>query len=170
MRFFLTVLLLIFGCLLASPSIAQSQSAKIKAVFLFKFFDYTSWHSDKDPKQTKRGIVCTYGPHPFKNALHYIADKKSKSVKYETKEIDTPDQAKFCHIVFIARGHIGDVSAFNRTNALVVSDSGGTNQKGGTIEMRSQGGKVKLLIDLNNARAQNIKLSSRLLKIAEVSK
>ena len=164
-------LCIFISCLLfALPVHAQDQSTKVKAVFLFKFFDYVTWPKNKDPKYTNKGVICTYGPHNFDNTLEYISAKRSSDIQYQIRKISSPKQAKECHIVYVSPSRFADVKGLVGSNILITSGSKGFLEKGGIIEMLDEKNKVKLRIHLGNARKNDIKISSKLLKIAEVLK
>ena len=158
----------------ASPALAQDKVSKVKAVFLFKFFDYVSWPESKNPKTTGIATVCTYGPHPFGRALHYIAGKKSVSnggkVRYKVRSIRSIREASSCHVVYVARKNYGYLREASGMNVLTVADRDGFVERGGVLEIGDGGSAFKLSINLENAQAQDLVISSQLLKLSNVKR
>ena len=150
--------------LCASPSYASDQVNKIKAVFLFKFFDYVSWPTaDEDDK-----TLCTYGPHPFGKNLSYIAKMQNGG---NTKVISIPslDQAGKCNVLYIHDNTSKkQLSNTSMKNTLIVSSSNDSLENGGVISMVEKSGRIRLYINLKEAEKKKLKISSRLLDIAEV--
>ena len=168
--FYVCLFLLLGAAFVFSPHpvYAQGKSDKVKAVFLFKFFDYVTWPPGKKPGESGDGYLCTYGRHSFADSLDYIAARKSGKYRLRTKSISSLDDAESCHVLFVTRGNYGEISSFNNNGVLVVGDSGGVLERGGAVELQESGGKVGLVVDLHNAKKRGLKISSRLLDIADV--
>jgi hypothetical protein len=160
----LFLLLVVF----VTPLMAKSQSVKVGAVFLFKFFDYTTWPARQDPKKTGNGVVCTLGDHPFGDALTYIASKKSGDVRYQVRKLSNLDEADNCHIIYLSKRHFDTMGSIKGANILVTIGHDGFLQQGGVIEMMNRDNRMRLRIHLKNAKDRDLKFSSRLLKIAEI--
>ena len=167
-RFVILTMSLFFVVGFFSHAYAQEQSDKVKAVFLFKFFDYTAWPSDKDPKYTKNGIICLLGEHSFGDMLTYIAKKKSGKISYKIQEIVRPQEANDCHIIYFSRDNFYHVQSLSRVNALMVADDPNFIEQGGVIEVLDEGDRMNIRIHLGHVKEQKLKISLRLLKIAEV--
>lgn len=150
-------------------SFAQRKSDKVKAVFLFKFFDYVTWPKGKVPGENGDGVLCTYGSHPFGNTLEYIAAHKGEKYSLRIKAVKSLDGLNGCHILYMSGDNYNrKFSLEDGKGILFVSDSDKTLNYGGVIELYENDGKIGLVIDLKNAKKQNLKISSRLLDIAEV--
>lgn len=162
--------ILVFSCICicclayAKPTLASDQLNKVKAVFLFKFFDYVSWPDNNSTTDT----LCTYGAHPFGEDLHYIA--KMRSVKKTVViPLSSLSDINKCQILYIDKPN--DQKALSRMDiksTLVVSSNKSIINYGGIISMEEQFGRVQLSINLKTAREKNLKISSRLLEISDV--
>jgi hypothetical protein len=162
----LLVLSCIFACSLtcASSAYASEQLNKVKAVFLFKFFDYVSWPDNK----TETDTLCTYGHHPFGQDLHYIA-KMRQAKKTEVIALSSLSEIDKCQILYIDNPRDQkELSKVDIKETLVVSSSRAAINYGGIISMEEQFGRVQLYINLKTARDKKLKISSRLLEISEV--
>ncbi len=166
--------LLILGAVLTClpyTAFAQNKSDKVKAVFLFKFFDYVTWPQGKIPGENNDGVLCTYGKHSFGDTLEYIAARKSGKYRLRTKVVKSLENINGCHVLYMAGDYYKSASPLeNKKGVLLVSDSAGILNFGGVIELYEEDGKVGLIIDLQNAKKKNLKISSRLLDIAKVQR
>lgn len=159
--------------LLGFPRVVLSQenADKIKSVFMFKFFDYVTWPSGYVPGTSGDGILCTYGSHPFGETLTHLASLKSADHRFRVQSVSSVEQGKRCHVLYVAKSRYDKVPAFpSGSGVLIVGDDDGFLEAGGIIQMKEDKGKVRLMIDLNNAKKHGVQISSRLLNIAEVRK
>ena len=153
-------------CLICvTPSHAADQLERVKAVFLFKFFDYVSWENKaKAPKR-----LCTFGHHPFGKDLIFIA-KMRNSDKINIIDIDTLADAAKCHVLYIH--HIDNNKPLNNipnnAQTLIVSSDMSALKSGAMVLMEEKSGRVQLSINLKAAERKHLKISSRLLQISNV--
>lgn len=165
-KLILAAFLCAFSLVCAPSSMASEPIDKIKAVFLFKFFDYVSWQNDT----RKTGTLCTLGQHPFGNDLIYIS-KMKESPKLNVISIASLQEVKKCHVLYVHEIKNIKTKDISKTkNTLVVSSDRNALNKGSTIMMSEKSGRVHLSIDLKTAENNNVKISSRLLQIAEVKR
>lgn len=151
-------------CTYASASYAEDQLNKIKAVFLFKFFDYVSWHESAPQQHT----LCTLGPHPFGDMLNDIS-QLTKERQMRVLDLKDIKDAGMCQVLYIHQ--MNDKYSLNDKAldyTLVVGDDLDFIQNGGVIIMAEKSGKINLTIDLKQAEKNKLKISSRLLGIADV--
>lgn len=163
----------LLGTFLFCPqtAFAQDKARQVKSVFLFKFFDYVTWPSGYVPGVSGEAVLCTLGSHDFGNMLEYIADRKSSDFRFRVKSINNISESKACNILFVNSGKYADIRALQENSGvLIVGDKHNILESGGVIQMKEDGGKIGLIVDLQHARKQNLKISSRLLDIAEVRK
>ncbi len=169
-KLFLIVIMVTF-CTVIRPSLAipQDKIDKVKAVFLFKFFDYTSWPDENSPSLGRPARLCVFGPHSFGSSLSYIAEKKSASVIYDVSSINNLYDVSHCHIVYFSPENYSKLRELDgQEHILTVGDGRGFIEAGGAVELRLVGEKIKIRVNLENLKQQNIKLSARLLDIADV--
>lgn len=151
-------------CIYAGVSYADNQLNKVKAVFLFKFFDYVSWHEAAPQQQT----LCTLGPHPFGNMLNEISQLRPKEHR-RVIALNSIKDVGICQVLYIHKKS-DEYSLSNKAldYTLVVGDDLEFIKNGGVIIMAERSGKINLTIDLKQAEKNKLKISSRLLGIADV--
>lgn len=139
---------------------SEERRNKVKAVFLYKFFDYVTWPETKAERK-----LCILGTAPFMDILFYIQKKQKTPV--EIQNITSEAEAKKCDLVFFA-GKARTSDALATPGVLTVSDTTGFAENGGMIELIDREEEIDLKINLNTVRDSGLKVSSRLLGIAEV--
>ena len=164
------ILLLAFCmlCFVASQGYANDRRDKVKAVFLYKFFDYVTWQEKRDPINHPPAVICTMGNVPFGDVLKYLSKKQQKKISNRTQEIRSVNDAASCHMVFASSDTAGILHNASLSNVLTVSDAERFAQNGGMIELKDKPEKVELVINLKAVKAGNLKIRSHLLEIAEV--
>lgn len=167
MRRFFLIAALIGTCFMTCGANARAadQIERIKAVFLFKFFDYVSWDTPKGSNKT----LCTFGSHPFEKDLEFIAKMRQQDT-INVIEIDRLTEAKKCNVLYIHdidnKTELARIPA--TANVLIVSSEKRALQNGGMIVMEEKSGRVQLSINLKAAESKKLKISSRLLQISNV--
>lgn len=148
-----------------APVQASQNFNQIKALFLFKFFDYVTWPSTK----TNQNTICTYGKSDLNQLLQLISNNHKYQGKVTVKNINSPQNYGDCHILFLSPDNYKNISAIQRTAPLlIIGDTKEILDQGGIIELKETKGRIGLTVNLNNAKARNLTISSRLLRIADI--
>jgi len=83
-----------------------------------------------------------------------------------------PEDASGCNIAFLARteaGHLAhSLDALRGQHVLTVTDATGDETHGAAIVLITQNNRIRLRINLAEARANDLVISSKLLRPAEV--
>ena len=149
---------LLLACCLVFPLPAHAvDKSKLEAVMLFKLMDYVSFPGNPQPM-----ALCAR-KDDFDGALAYIASSHARPVTLRFGV--TAENARGCQLIFIQAGEKLPDSGYA---ALSVGDAPGFAEKGGMVELRPEGERIGLLINLPATRAAGIIISSRLLSLATV--
>lgn len=154
--FFLTV----FG--FTTPVVAQSQDINaLKAAYIFNFSKFITWNRDSDEI-----IICldTENRWIFRQ-LKGLEGKtvNSKPFRVQTITIDEQtDVVNECHVLYMDKP-LGDVKVDLR-GVLVVSDSMNPES---IISFLVKEGRLTFEINAERADAQDVVISSRLLRLAK---
>ncbi len=164
-------LLLLSGLAVAGSS---SVEQKIKAAYLYNFTKFISWPAD-DAETFK---LCLLGEDAVGRLLVPLEKKTAMGLPIRLRRLQRPDQARDCHIVYLA----GEETAWNMENialqgvltissgsqALTVSGEEGFAQQGGMIGFVVRKGRVRLQINLQALKNSGLKVSAKLLEVAEI--
>lgn len=137
---------------------------QIKTAYLFHFAELAEW-----PEST-HVVICLQGNHPIRAYLPVLDGQQINNKAVQVK-FDTPIAIAECQILFFS-----DLNALSTTvleqaqeyHVLLVSDVDTFAQKGGMIQFALRDNKLKLVVNLSSVKLAGLKLSSKLLRMAEI--
>ena len=109
----------------------------------------------------------------FNDLINKLYDgKKIKSKKVKIVHIDSIDNLEFTNVLYIPDSKASSLSNIlektKNKNILLISDIRGFAEKKGTMQIYFVSQKIKLKINLDTAKEENLKIKSSLLRIASV--
>lgn len=146
---------------------------QIKAAFLYKFAKFVEWPNDVAPDSTQPFILGVLGKDPFGRVLdRTVADETVKGRRIVVRRFKTPEDLSFCHILFISsseKKRLSEIIArLKHSSILTVGEMNGFIQAGGMIALFTRDNKVRFAINVEAAEQANLRLSSRLLRLARI--
>jgi len=163
--------LLLTACLLAGPAMADggeegliSREFQIKTAYLFHFVELTEWPDAGDIS------ICLRGNSQLSQFLPALEGRSNAGHVVHVKVLAN-DSQEHCQILFLSNGESITPSLFEQAKAehiLLVSDAENFARNGGMLQFALRDNKVKLLVNLNSVKAAGLKLSSKLLRLAEI--
>jgi len=161
------------SCLLFSQLSCADDSSleyKIKAGYLYNFTKFITWPEDND----KTFNLCILGDDPFGDLIDPIEKRSAFGRPIKLFRLDKIEKGLHCHLLFAS----ASVQAgFFSKNTLLIQDVGKTLTVGDGKEFASQGGmigfvnrqgKIKLQINLASIKQSDLKVSAKLLEVAEL--
>jgi hypothetical protein len=146
----------------------------VKAAFIYNFAKFVHWPDDSFNGPRDRIELCVYSKDPFGDALQRLRDRTAQGRSFHVRRCDSLDELKKCHIVFIGaasrRDRVEAIRFLRGRAALTVGDRSGFADRGGMIELYEVKERIRFRINLQAARHAGLKISSELLKLAEVVK
>lgn len=143
---------------------AISREYQLKTAYLFHFAELAQW-----PDSTQM-TICVQGDSPLRFYLPALEGMEvdNKIVHILLDPVFAIDQ---CQILFLSE--LDALSEAMLTQAkihhvLLVSDVEQFASKGGMIQFTLRDNKLKLIVNLASVRAANLRLSSKLLRMAEI--
>ena len=165
-------LTLSFGC--ASSAAAQTpQEYQIKAVFLFNFAQFVEWPAEAFEAPDQPISICILGQDPFGGFLdETVRDEKVGERALVIRRYQRVEEAGACQILYVShseREDVRDIFAFLKGRSiLTVSDADAFASKGGMIRFLTRNNRINLRINVEAAEAAGLKISSKLLRPAEI--
>ena len=172
------ILVLMALVLLVGAPIADGQKSpahtefEVKAAFLYHFAKFVEWPEAAASKTAFE--VCIVGDDPFGKAFEpflgqEVQGRRLKIIRHPNA-VDIPR----CQILFVSASHKDHVGQILRQVAdepvLTVSDIDGFAASGGVVNFVLRDRKVRFAINVEAADRSGVKMSSRLLKLAEIVK
>ena len=169
-----TLLAALAAMLLASgPVRAQPSEYQVKAVFLYNFGQFVEWPRDTFDTPQAPFVICVLGEDPFGKTLDDVVRGESVGNRsLVVRRFSDPTTIEDCNILFVGRGEadrLDDALAAARGHSvLTVTDIEGAERHGAIIVLFNDRNRIRMRINLAEARANQLVISSKLLRPAEV--
>lgn len=151
---------------------ADSSGYKVKAAYLYQFTKFAQWPVGFFKHKDAPIRICVLGRNPFGEILNNFSTKKSQDRPITIEFLSSLEQASFCHLVFISQSEEKRLTQIlkhlKHVPVLTVSDMDDFSRRGGMIGFVPKQRKVGIEINVQSSKIANIKLSSKLLKVAIV--
>lgn len=145
----------------------------VKAAFLYQFANFVEWPSGSFSSSSSPIVIGVLGDDPFGDKLDdTVRGKTVDGRKITIKRSDDVKDLTSCHIVFISSSASGRLSKIiDRLRSESILTVGETDQfasHGGIIGFVIHDNKIGLQINVEAAKKAKLKISSKLLRLAEV--
>ncbi|HEY3916011.1 MAG TPA: YfiR family protein [Verrucomicrobiae bacterium] len=148
------------------------QEYEVKAQCLYHFAKYVEWPSNEFSASNAPITICVIGDDHFAEMLKaVVAGKTIDGRPVAVQSIERRDESQKCQILFVSFAEnkrldriLGPV---NSSPVLTVGEGTAFAQEGGIISFVIRNQKVRFDIDLDAAKQAGLKISSRLLSLAD---
>ena len=154
-----------------ADAVTELDEDQLKATFIYSFTKFTYWPGQNDTNIDDRQIyTCVLGAHPFGRELDQIAETQARfSVQY----LRAGDSFSHCHVLFVSRSENTRLQeillAAQDLPILTISDMDNFVESGGIIGLAlTRESTIRPVINLSACRRSNLRLSSKLLRLATV--
>jgi hypothetical protein len=152
---------------------APTREYQVKAVFLFNFAQFVEWPPGTFADATAPIVIGVLGSDPFGNLLEEaVRGETAQGRHIVVKRSAHPKELEECHILFISAKESGRLrgilAELKGKHILTVGESEGFATSGGIIRFMVDRGKIRLRINVEAARDSQLKLSSKLLRPAQI--
>jgi len=163
--------------LFLNPGTAKAQVSReyqLKAVFLYNFTQFTEWPTNAFAGTNSPIIIGIVGPDPFGSALEEtIRGETVAGHPLTVQHYLHPADIKTCHLLFITQPEIRQADEIlkivKEKPVLTVADADNAATAQVAIRFVVENNKVHFRVNAAAARAENISLSSKLLRVAEAT-
>jgi hypothetical protein len=162
------------GVLFSAGARAQvTDQYRVKAAFLYNFAKFVEWPPQSFQAPSVPFVIGVVGKNPFGNALvEAVAGKTLAGQPFQVREVTDPQQAADCQILFVSaseRKHLKPLlDAIENCGVLTVGETENFAAEGGIINFKIEGGSIRFQINLAAARKQQLRISAKLLSLAEI--
>ena len=148
---------------------------QVKAAFLYNFAKFVQWPPGTFASPTDPIGICIVGQNPFGSTLENMVQGKMVGDRtFVVRRLPDTQQAKSCQILFIGAGEWKRVrvmlDVLRGAPVLTVGETDDFTSFGGVIAFQLEGPRVRIQIDLQSAEHAKVRISSKLLSLAEIVK
>lgn len=146
---------------------------QVKAVYLFNFGQFVEWPRQALGPDNSPFVIGILGDDPFGKTIDDVVRGETLgSHPLVVKRFRDVEDITGCNILFIGRNERDKLdsalAAMRGRSVLTVTDIDGAEHKGAMIVLFNQDNRIRMRINLAEARAGNLVISSKLLRPAEV--
>ena len=148
---------------------AQASEYQVKAAFLFNFAKFVAWPPNTFPDANTPLVIGVLGRDPFGSLLDdTVRGERINSRPLIVQRYRNIAEIKNCQVLFISgseSGHLDQiVDHLKHRRILIVTDVDGGNG-GVIIRFVKEGNRIRFKIDAQAAKAANLIISSKLLRL-----
>lgn len=174
---------LVSACCVSTASLASAQTdeEELKAAFVINAINFVTWPDQAFNADDAPVTVCIRGHDPFGGQLKKMS-KNQRVGGRDIRVLSVDDRAaRVCHLIFVASidpTDVDDVLQQQGKPILTVAESDGFAERGGIIQIRFERNPVRgsrrwdiglrFRVNVKAATTAGLKISSRLLKVAEI--
>jgi hypothetical protein len=146
---------------------------QVKAAYLFNFGQFVEWPRQSYGSPDAPFVIGILGNDPFGATLDkVIAGESLGGHLLIVRRFSKPQDISSCNILFIARSEAPrleeTLKLLQGRNILTVTDIAGAESYGAIIVLINENNRIRMRINVGAARANNLVISSKLLRPAEV--
>lgn len=169
----ITAIVLLIIHLVITAQTSPSREYQLKAIFLYNFSQFVEWPPGSFSSDQAPLIIGIVGTDPFGSYLEEaISGEKINGHPLVIERYSSIDQIGACQILFVnlpeTKKREQVITTLKGRNILTVSDAPDFLQHGGMIRFFTRQGKLKLQVNLETAKAANLVISSKLLRLVEI--
>jgi hypothetical protein len=148
---------------------------QVKAAFVFNFTQFVEWPTQSFANPETRAVIGILGKDPFGTYLdETITGESLNKHSLTIQHFKDADEITNCQILFINLSDKNELKAIleklKGKNILTVSDANGFTKLGGMVRLYIKDDKINIQINLDAVKEENLVISSKLLKLAEIVK
>jgi hypothetical protein len=152
---------------------AEAREYQLKAVFLYNFALFVDWPPGAFEGDQSPIVIGVLGSDPFGAYLDEVANnEKVNNRPLAIRRFHRVEDVSNCQILFVgisSPSQLAEVfSSLKGKSILTVGEAEDFSRLGGMIRFFTEHNKVRLRINLAAARSAGLKISSKLLRPAEI--
>lgn len=147
----------------------------LKAAFIFNFTRFVEWPTNAFASTNSPLLIGVLGSDPFQGALEKIVQgERAQGRPIEVVRFARLADFQPVHILFLSKSMAAQLpDALRRADGyptLTVSDIERFAERGGMIQFFTQENQIRMRIDAEKARAANVSISSKVLRLAQLTR
>jgi len=167
------VSLLLLAALALPGQAVEADEYQVKGEFLLSFARFVEWPSESQVGLKDEIRVCVLGNGEVSSILSEVLHGKSAGRRgVMVRRVEDLAGVAWCRIVFITKSTELEpelvVNSLGATSILTVGETAGFAANGGMVNFTNDRSKVRFEINQGAARRAGLKISSKLLRLAEL--
>lgn len=157
----------------ASTQVNTVSEYQVKAVFLYNFTHFIDWPPASFESKYDSFIIGVIGNDPLAPFIEQaIKGEWIGTHILKLERFRSVEEISKCHILYVSSDDPDEVREIlrnaNKRKILTVGDTPNFARWGGMIRFYKENGKLRLQINNTVAKSEGLKISSKLLRVADV--
>ncbi len=155
---------------LVAPGLAAAQAEyEVKAAYLFRFLSFVEWPAQAFARPDAPLVIGVLGEDDVYAGLQEIvAGRQAQGRPLSVRRVKNGEGAKDLHVLFVGRAAAAELPKLPEVpGQLVVSEGASALDRGAVITFVRSEGRVRFEVALDAAERRGLRLSSRLLAVAQ---
>jgi hypothetical protein len=153
---------------------ALAAEYQVKAVFLFNFAQFVEWPPSAFPERQTPLVIGVLGRDPFGAYLdETVRGERVNNRPLTVRRYRRVEEIQTCHVLFISRSEADRLdqilASLKYRKILTVADVESAASSSVMIRFVTQQNKIRLRINPEAAKAANLTISSKLLRLGEIA-
>jgi hypothetical protein len=144
----------------------QLNPVSLKSLFIYNFTKHVDW-PENGAQYISIGIVNDQ--RLTEKLQQVLKNKKVKEKSFEVLPVQTPDDAKFCQLIFIPAEHGYQIKNFVKTfegkAVLIVTEGTGMTLKGAAISLIKDNDRLTFEVNENVISRSGLNVSKELIRL-----
>jgi hypothetical protein len=159
--------------LLLSAQKPPAREYQLKAAFIFNFTQFTEWPPSTYSSSKAPFVIGILGEDPFGSYLDELVKEETvNGHPLLVQRFTNAEEIKNCHILFIKVPkpvkYKTILTSLKGKNILTIGEDPNFINEGGMIRFMMVNNKIQFQINPDAAKEENIIISSKLLRLAEI--
>jgi hypothetical protein len=160
-------------CNAAGPPDQAFDEYQVKAAFLYNFAKFVQWPPEVFQSSSAPLAICILGQDPFGRSLEdTVVGREIDGRSLAVRHISSVKQVAGCQVLFIGAAEYKRsppmLADIRTPGVLTIGDSDASGADGVVINFKLDGGKVRFEINVEAAEREKLRISSRLLSLAQI--
>jgi hypothetical protein len=166
---------IVLGVLLIAGARGEVEEYQLKAAVVFNFAKFVEWPPQSFRNSGDPIAVCVLGQNPFGHWLEdTLAGKIVDGRGFTLRQAPDAQEAGRCQIVFVSSSERKRfrvvLLGLKAEGVLTVGDTPGFAGLGGVVNLRLEDETVRMEVNVEVARQKNLKISAKVLSLAQIVK
>lgn len=146
---------------------------QVKAVFVFNFTLFTEWPAATFSSPTQPLVIGVLGSSEFAGQLdEVVRGERVGEHPLQVRQIRDKEAIRDCHVLYVDRTEGSRLAQaldeLTGAGTLSISDVDGAARRGTMVEFAKRDNRIRLLVNVDSARAAGLTISSKLLRPAQI--
>jgi hypothetical protein len=165
--------LLLHGAGASAATTPTPTEQQVKAVFVYNFTRFAEWPAGSFESPTQPLVIGVLGSDAFAAQLDdVVRGEHVGDHPLQVRRFRSAEEIGNCQILYIDQAEGNQLrdalGRFAHRSTLTVSDVEGAARRGAMVEFAKSDNRIRLLINVDSARAAGVTLSSKLLRPAQI--